>query len=141
MAMLPFCGYHMGDYFKHWIETGKRSGNFPKIFSINWFRVDEKGKFIWPGFGENMRVLEWIVNRCDGRVGAEKTPIGYIPEAKDLNTQGLEMDPARLESILDVDKELWIEEINGAEAYFKMFGDRFPKELTQELNALKKRLD
>lgn len=140
MAMLPFCGYHMGDYFKHWIEIGKRSDNLPKIFSVNWFRLDENGKFIWPGFGENMRVLKWIVERCKGRAGAKTTPIGYIPAAKDLHTSGLNMDITKLEGILDVDKNLWREEIKGAEEYFKTFEDKFPQDLTQELNDLKKRL-
>ena len=91
MAMLPFCGYHMGDYFGHWIDMGRKLGDkAPKIFNVNWFRVDEEGKFIWPGFGDNLRVLEWILARCDGEVDAEETPIGYVPHSKDINLEGLD---------------------------------------------------
>jgi phosphoenolpyruvate carboxykinase (GTP) len=140
MAMLPFCGYHMGDYFKHWIEMGRKLKKCPKIFSVNWFRQDENGKFIWPGYGENMRVLKWIVERCESRVEGKETPIGFIPDAKDLNIEGLDMKPEALHEVLSVDKDLWKQEVAGTEEYFKIFDDRLPKELTKELNDLKTRL-
>jgi phosphoenolpyruvate carboxykinase (GTP) len=130
----------MGDYFGHWIEMGRKLKSRPKIFSVNWFRQDENGKFIWPGYGENMRVLKWIVERCESRVEGKETPIGFIPDAKDLNTEGLDMKPEALREVLSVDKDLWRQEVAGTEEYFKLFGDRLPKELTKELNDLKNRL-
>jgi phosphoenolpyruvate carboxykinase (GTP) len=140
MAMLPFCGYHMGDYFKHWIEMGRKLKDRPKIFSVNWFRLDDNGKFIWPGYGENMRVLKWIVERCEGRVEGKETPIGFIPDSNDLNCEGLDMKPEDLKEVLSVDKDLWKQEVAGTEEYFKTFGDKLPKELAKELNDLKTRL-
>ena len=92
MAMLPFCGYNMGDYFKHWLDMGEKLGDkAPKIFNVNWFRTDKNGKFIWPGFGDNLRVLEWIINRCDNKVSAIETPIGFLPDKKDINMEGLDL--------------------------------------------------
>ena len=107
MAMRPFCGYHMGDYFKHWIEMGKKVKNQPKIFNVNWFRLDDEGHFLWPGFGDNMRVLEWIIKRCEGEVDAVETPIGYVPKAEDINLEGTDVTLDTLKEILTVDKETW----------------------------------
>ena len=140
-AMLPFCGYHMGDYFQHWIDMGKVLGDkAPKIFNVNWFRVDEEGHFIWPGFGDNLRVLEWIIARCEGKVDAQETPIGYVPYAKDINLEGLEgvIDQATLEKILVVDKAKWAKEAAGVEEFYTKFGDKLPKELKAEQERLLK---
>ncbi len=141
MAMLPFCGYHMGDYFNHWFEMGKELGDkAPKIFNVNWFRLDEEGHFIWPGFGDNLRVLEWILKRCDGEVDAKETAIGYVPYAKDINLDGLDFSLDALESILEVDNELWKKEAEGISEFYQKFGDKLPKKLEQELKELKERL-
>lgn len=141
MAMRPFCGYNMGDYFKHWIEMGTKIKNQPKIFNVNWFRTDDEGNFLWPGFGENMRVLEWIVKRCEGKVGAVETPIGYVPDPKDINLEGTDVSEETLKEILTVDKETWKKEADGIEEFYKQFGDRLPKELSDELAALKENLN
>lgn len=141
MAMLPFCGYHMGDYWSHWIEMGKKLGDkAPKIFNVNWFRLDEDGHFIWPGFGENLRVLEWIIKRCEGKVGANETPIGFIPKVEDINTEDLDISVDMLKSILEVDSDIWKEETDGIAEFYKKFGDKLPTELENQLNALKSRL-
>ncbi len=144
MAMLPFCGYNMGDYWKHWIEIGKTldPDKAPKIFNVNWFRKDDEGNFMWPGFGDNLRVLEWILKRCDGEVDAKETAIGYIPYAKDINIEGLEGEVSleSLESILDVDKSLWANETDGIAEFYQKFGDKLPKELADELDTLKANL-
>ena len=140
MAMRPFCGYHMGDYFKHWIEMGTKVKNQPKIFNVNWFRLDDEGNFLWPGFGENMRVLEWIIKRCEGTVGAVETPIGYVPDPKDIDLSGTDVSEDTLEELLTVDKETWKKEADGIEEFYKQFGDRLPKELSEELAALKANL-
>ncbi len=141
MAMLPFCGYHMGDYFKHWIEMGKKLGDkAPKIFNVNWFRTDDEGHFIWPGFGDNMRVLMWILERCEGKADAVKTQIGYQPKAEDINVEGLDIDVETVKGLLNVDKELWTEETEGIGEFYKKFGDRLPEELKDELAELKIRL-
>lgn len=141
MAMLPFCGYHMGDYFNHWIEMGEYLGDkAPKIFNVNWFRLDDDGNFLWPGFGDNFRVLEWIVKRCNGEIDATETPIGYVPSADDINTDGLDVDEAVLESILEVDSEKWLKEAEGIEEFYEKFGDRLPEELRSQLESLKERL-
>ena len=114
MAMRPFTGYNMGDYFGHWIEMGKKLGDkAPKIFNVNWFRKDDEGHFLWPGFGDNLRVLDWIIDRCEGKVDAVETPIGYLPKAEDINLEGLDMTTDDLEKILDVDKDAWKEELKG----------------------------
>ncbi len=138
MAMKPFCGYHMADYFAHWIEMGKKIKNPPKIFNVNWFRQGEKGEFLWPGFGDNMRVLEWILKRCNGSVGARKTAIGYVPYAKDIDLEGLDYSRETLESILYVDKKRWSAEADEIAEYYKQFGDRLPAELKKSLETLKK---
>ncbi len=141
MAMLPFCGYHMGDYFAHWIEMGKILGDkAPKIFNVNWFRVDEEGHFMWPGFGDNFRAILWILGRCDGTAGADETPIGFVPRPEDIDLEGLDMDVEDLKKILFIDKERWSKEAEEIEEYYKLFGDRLPKELADELAGLKSRL-
>ncbi len=142
MAMLPFCGYHMGDYWAHWIEMGKKLGDkAPKIFNVNWFRTDDEGHFLWPGFGDNLRVLDWIVKRCEGKADAQTTAIGYVPYAEDINLEGLDdFSIDTLKSILEVDKSLWNAEIGGIEEFYAKFGDKLPAELTAELNTLKANL-
>ena len=142
MAMLPFCGYHMGDYFQHWLDMGKKLGDkAPKIFNVNWFRTDDEGHFIWPGFGDNMRVLMWILDRCEGKADAVETPIGYEPKPEDINIEGLNIDLDTLKGLLDVDKNLWKEDAAGIEEFYQKFGDKLPKELKAELETLKKNLD
>jgi phosphoenolpyruvate carboxykinase (GTP) len=142
MAMLPFCGYNMGDYFGHWLRMGQKLTNPPRIFNVNWFRTDDNGKFLWPGFGENLRVLDWIVRRCcDASAGAKETPIGYIPEAKDLEMTGLNMPAGAMDKLLSISKEDWAEEVKSIEPFFAQFGDRLPKAMSDELKGLKKRFD
>ena len=142
MAMLPFCGYDMADYWQHWINIGAtlEADKAPKIFNVNWFRKDDEGNFMWPGFGDNLRVLDWIIDRCEGKVGAEETAIGYLPKAEDINLEGLdgEVTVESLKSILDVDKALWAEDAKGIEEFYGKFGDKLPKELRAELETLKK---
>ncbi|MDP4153868.1 MAG: phosphoenolpyruvate carboxykinase (GTP) [Bacillota bacterium] len=139
MAMLPFCGYNMGDYFAHWLEMGKKIPNKPKIFNVNWFRTDDEGHFIWPGFGDNMRVLMWILDRCEGKADAIETPIGYIPNVEDINTEGLDISKDTIKDLLDVDKELWSKEVEGIKEFYSKF-DRMPQDLKNELSALEKNL-
>ena len=141
MAMLPFCGYNMADYFQHWLDMGKKLGDkAPKIFNINWFRLDDEGNFIWPGFGDNMRVLNWIIDRCEGKVDAKETAIGYVPYAKDIDLTDLDFDIETLESILNVDKDAWTEEFAACEEHYKKFGDKLPKELKEQLETLRKNI-
>ena len=141
MAMLPFCGYHMGDYFKHWIEMGEKLGDkAPKIFNVNWFRLDDEGNFIWPGFGDNLRVLEWIIKRCDGEVDAQETAIGYVPYAEDINLEGLDFSIDTLKSILEVKNDQWAKEAEGIEEFYTKFGDKLPQELRNQLETLKANL-
>jgi phosphoenolpyruvate carboxykinase (GTP) len=138
MAMKPFCGYNMGDYFQHWIDMGETLGeNAPKIFNVNWFRVDEEGHFIWPGFGDNMRVLEWILGRCDGTADAVETAIGYLPKAEDINLEGLkDFTIEDLKGILAVDKKEWAGEAAEIESFYAGF-DRLPAALKEQLEILK----
>lgn len=140
MAMLPFCGYNMGDYFAHWLEMGKKVKNPPKIFHVNWFKTDDEGKFMWPGYGENLRVLDWIINRTKGKIAAEETAIGFIPAEDSLNLEGLHIANETMEKLLMINKEEWKEEIEKHVAFFEQFGDRLPKEIIEEYNALKARL-
>ena len=140
MAMRPFVGYNMADYFAHWIEMGKKTGNQPKIFNVNWFRTDDEGNFIWPGFGDNLRVLEWIIKRCKGEVGANEVAIGYVPNAEDINIEGLDIDVDTVKELLSVDKETWLEEVKGIKEFYAQFGDRLPKELELELAKLEENL-
>ena len=138
MAMLPFCGYHMGDYFQHWIEMGEKLGDkAPKIFNVNWFRTDAEGHFIWPGFGDNFRVVEWIIKRCEGKVDAVETPIGFVPHAEDINLEGLDFSIEQLKDILVVDKAAWAKEADGIEEFYKQFGDKLPAALKEQLATLK----
>ena len=142
MAMLPFCGYNMGDYFRHWLEMGKKLGDkAPKIFNVNWFRTDDEGNFVWPGFGDNMRVLNWIVDRCEGRADAQETAIGYVPRPEDIDLTDLDMDIDTLKSILKVDKDVWEKEVEEIEEHYKKFGDKLPEELRNQLATLKANLD
>ncbi len=141
MAMLPFCGYNMADYWQHWINIGAGLDpeKAPKFFNVNWFRKDDDGNFLWPGFGDNLRVLEWILNRCDGKVDAKETAIGYVPYAEDINIEGIEDEVSldTLKSILEVDATLWMEETKGIEEFYAKFGDKIPATLVNELETLK----
>ncbi|ACY98364.1 MULTISPECIES: phosphoenolpyruvate carboxykinase (GTP) [Thermomonospora] len=141
-AMLPFCGYNMGDYFGHWIKIGKQADpeKLPRIYYVNWFRKDDSGRFLWPGFGENSRVLKWIVERLNGQADAVKTPIGHVPTKESLDTEGLDIPEADLEVLLSVDPEVWREEAGLIAEHFKTFGDHLPKELWEEHRALVNRL-
>ncbi|MBQ6815626.1 MAG: phosphoenolpyruvate carboxykinase (GTP) [Clostridia bacterium] len=138
MAMLPFCGYNMADYFEHWLQMGKKLGDkAPKIFNVNWFRTDDEGNFVWPGFGDNMRVLNWILDRCDGKADATETAIGYVPKPEDIDLTDLDMDMDTLKDILTVDKEIWTKEAAEIEEHYKKFGDKLPQELRNQLENLK----
>ncbi len=142
-AMLPFCGYNMGDYFGHWITIGENAPvkeKLPKIFNVNWFRKDANGKWLWPGYGENIRVLEWIFNACDNNVKPVDTPIGYVPNRKDINTKGMNGVEKNLDELLGVDTGKWLEECELIEEHYKNFGSHLPVKLAEEFEALKKRL-
>ena len=142
MAMLPFCGYNMADYWQHWIDIGKRDGaRLPKIFYVNWFRKNEQGGFIWPGFGENSRVLEWIFKRCDGAVDAVETPIGLLPTLDGLNLDQLGLSEDAIASLLRVDADGWMAELPLIEDYYASFGEHVPEELKEELEELKRKLE
>ncbi|MEE0741576.1 MAG: phosphoenolpyruvate carboxykinase (GTP) [Emergencia sp.] len=136
MAMLPFCGYNMAEYFQHWIDMGQKMTNPPRIFHVNWFRTDENDDFMWPGFGDNLRVILWMLNRCEGSVGAVETPLGYEPSMEDLDTTGLELDEATMEKLLQVDREVWKDEIKDIEAFYSQF-QWLPKEITENFEKLK----
>ena len=139
MAMLPFCGYNMGDYFAHWLEMGKKIPNPPKIFNVNWFRTDADGHFIWPGFGDNLRVLLWILARCDGTVDAVESPIGYLPKPEDIDIEGTDIDMDTLKGLLSIDKEAWAEEVKDQAAHLAKF-EKLPAEIKNQYENLKKRL-
>jgi phosphoenolpyruvate carboxykinase (GTP) len=142
MAMLPFCGYNMADYWSHWLGIGKKEGaKLPKIFYVNWFRKNEAGKFIWPGFGENSRVLKWVFERCNGSADAIDTPIGKMPTLDGIDFNGLEMNETDKANLLRVDVEGWLQELPGIEEYYDSFGNHLPEELRQQIKALKKRLE
>ena len=140
MAMLPFCGYNMGDYWQHWLDMGKLIKKQPKIFNVNWFRTDDEGHFIWPGFGDNLRVLEWIMKRCYDEVDAAETPIGYVPKPGDINLEGIDVTPEVLADLVSVDKEIWKGEAARIEEFYAKFGDKLPKKLAEELEILKEKL-
>ncbi|MFH1692221.1 MAG: phosphoenolpyruvate carboxykinase (GTP) [Candidatus Omnitrophota bacterium] len=140
MAMLPFCGYHMGDYFKHWLSMEKRLEKAPKIFHVNWFRQDKDGRYLWPGFGENLRVLEWILDRCNGKVDAVKTPIGHIPAFENLDLTGLDLSKEALEKLLEIDKFEWLKEMDDQKVFLNKFGKRLPKEIWKQWEQQNKRL-
>ena len=141
MAMRPFVGYNMGDYFQHWLDMGKKIPNAPKIFHVNWFRTDDEGHFIWPGFGDNMRVLDWILQRCEDKVDARETAIGYVPYAKDINIDGLNgISIDTIEDLLSVDKASWLEDVENIKSFYAQVGDRVPATMYEELAALEARL-
>ncbi|MBQ4136828.1 MAG: phosphoenolpyruvate carboxykinase (GTP) [Clostridia bacterium] len=140
MAMRPFVGYNMGDYFAHWLNMGKRIPNPPKIFNVNWFRTDKDGNFIWPGFGDNMRVLLWILARCEGKIDAVETPIGYVPNPEDIDIEGLDITVDTVRELLSVDTEAWLEDVKGIKEFYDLVGERVPAELKEELAALEARL-
>jgi phosphoenolpyruvate carboxykinase (GTP) len=141
MAMLPFCGYNIGDYFRHWLATRKRLTNPPLIFHVNWFRKDPNGKFLWPGFGDNMRVLKWIIDRCEGRGGAGESPIGFIPRAEDLDTDELPgVSAEQLKKLLAVDPAEWSKELAGQEEFFRSLAPNVPEELLAEQSKVAQRI-
>ena len=139
-AMLPFCGYNMGDYFGHWLNIGKRLKNPPKIYSVNWFRTDEDGKFIWPGFGENIRVIKWILDRANGRVGARETPLGLVPNVSDLDLSGLSIAKERMEKLFEIDRDGWKAELQEIDAFLSQFGSHLPGEILALRDDLAKKL-
>jgi phosphoenolpyruvate carboxykinase (GTP) len=141
-AMLPFCGYNMGDYFAHWLKLGKQAdeSKLPRIFCVNWFRKDDDGKFLWPGFGENSRVLAWVFRRLEGAADATETPIGLVPARRSLETDGIDVPEAALEQLLSVDADLVREELPAQHQHLAKFGDQLPQELRDELAALEQRL-
>jgi phosphoenolpyruvate carboxykinase (GTP) len=141
-AMLPFCGYNMGDYFKHWLEIGEATdaANLPKLFWVNWFRKSDEGKFLWPGFGDNSRVLKWIVDRLEGTADAIDTAIGRVPAAGALDVTGLDIDEATMATLLSVDNAAWAAELPQIEAHYDSIGTQLPAELRDELRELEKRL-
>lgn len=141
MAMKPFIGYHAGDYFQHWLDMGNKDGaKMPKVYHVNWFRTNSKGDFLWPGFGDNMRVLEWIVNRIDGEAGAVETALGNLPTPQDLNVEGLDISNEQLEEILTVKPEEWTTDIESQRVFFQSIGDKLPKEIMDEHERLRVRL-
>ncbi len=133
MAMLPFCGYNFADYWRHWLEIGAKLTRAPKIYHVNWFRRDREGRFLWPGYGENLRVLAWLLERCTVGAGAVETPIGSLPRPADLNMQGLKITGEALDALFSVDRALWRQEVSEIGEYFARFGARVPSELLQEL--------
>src|SRR6267378_3045096 len=140
MAMLPFCGYNMGDYFGHWLRLGEGLPQPPLIFRVNWFRTDESGQFLWPGFGENLRVLRWVLGRAHGEIGAAESVLGYLPHPTDIDVTGLNVTPAALQELFAVDRDGWMEAVAGQQEFFKKFGDRLPKAMWQESESLARRL-
>jgi phosphoenolpyruvate carboxykinase (GTP) len=140
MAMKPFAGYNFGDYWGHWLKIGARLSHPPRIFHVNWFRQNAKNEFLWPGFGDNLRVLAWMLERCAGRAGARETPIGYLPRPEDLNTAGLRLEPGAMEALTSVPVPAWQQEAAGINAYLDKFGAHIPSALRAELKGLEKRL-
>jgi phosphoenolpyruvate carboxykinase (GTP) len=140
MAMLPFCGYSMGDYFAHWLRVGRSLRNPPAIFHVNWFRTGAEGRFLWPGFGENLRVLLWMIDRVKGKAGAVETPVGLVPAADSIDVDGLSLSRADLERLLRVDRDEWAAEVPEMRGFFERFGTHLPRELTRGLEALEREL-
>ena len=140
MAMQPFCGYNFGDYWQHWLDVGAKLSRAPRIYHVNWFRRDANGKFLWPGFGENLRVLDWVLKRCAGAVGAHETPIGNLPSAGDLNLQGLDVSADALKQLLAVEPGLWKKEVAEVGKYLEQYGSRLPAEMVAQLKETEKRL-
>ncbi len=140
MAMLPFCGYNMADYFKHWLDIGKKITNQPKIFHVNWFRTGSSDKFLWPGYGDNLRVLEWIVARSKEKIDAVKTPIGYIPYKKDIDLTGLDLSGNDLERLFEIKNDEWLKEAQDIKDFYSKFEGKIPEELQFEFDSLIERL-
>jgi len=140
MAMKPFCGYNFADYWAHWLSFKERSDNLPKVFHVNWFRKDENGKFMWPGFGENMRVLKWIIDRCEGRSDAIRTPIGLVPDGQDIDLSGIDLDDKTLKALLAIDPQIWRTEVEAIDEYFSSFGDRLPSALRAQIDRIKREI-
>jgi phosphoenolpyruvate carboxykinase (GTP) len=136
MAMKPFCGYNFADYWSHWLSFAERSDKLPGIFHVNWFRRDADGRFMWPGFGENLRALRWIIDRCDSHVGASESAIGFLPLPGDIDVQGLDVSEDTLAALLAVDPSQWRTELEQIEAYFDGYGDRLPEELRERCRAI-----
>ncbi len=141
MAMIPFCGYNMGEYFAHWLDMGKKAAKAPKIFHVNWFRTDDEGNFIWPGFGDNLRVLLWILDRCAGKVGAVESEIGFLPNPADINVEGLDISAETMKELLSVDKESWKADLASIKEFYAKIGDTMPAELLEELATLEANLN
>ena len=141
MAMKPFCGYNFADYWNHWLSFAQRTTKLPRIFHVNWFRQDAHGRFLWPGFGENLRVLRWIADRCEGRAAALDTPIGYVPTAESLDLRGLDIDREALSTLLSVNSASWRQELDAVAKYLDEFGARLPQQLRDQLNGIRNRLD
>ena len=140
MAMLPFCGYHIGDYFRHWVNMQDKAARLPKIFHVNWFRKAQDGAWLWPGFGDNMRVLEWIIKRCNNRVDAHRSPIGNIPHIEDFHLEGLDFSAEEFAAVMEVDPDEWTTEVEGQKVFFGKVGAKLPQELEAQREALKRRL-
>ena len=142
MAMKPFVGYNMADYFGHWLEMGNKMDpeKAPKIFHVNWFRQDDEGNFMWPGFGDNMRVLLWILDRCEGKAEAVESAIGYMPKPEDIDITDLDIDMEALKALLTVDKDVWNEDVENQKEYFAQFGDRLPAAIKKQLEILENNL-
>ncbi len=132
MAMLPFCGYNMGDYFAHYLKVGAGLAHPPKIFSVNWFKKDNNGKFIWPGFRDNSRVIKWMIDRIKGKVGGIQTPVGIMPKLSDFDVSGLDIPDATMKELFKIDKAEWEKEAAETEAFYAQFGDRLPAALTRK---------
>jgi phosphoenolpyruvate carboxykinase (GTP) len=129
-AMLPFCGYHVADYFNHWLQFGRNLNNPPRIFNVNWFRKDKNGKFLWPGFGENMRILKWVVERAQGHAASIESPLGWVPRYQDLDWRGLDFSEAQFDQLMSIDRQVWLKEIASHDELFFNLYDRLPKEMT-----------
>jgi phosphoenolpyruvate carboxykinase (GTP) len=140
MAMQPFCGYNFADYWQHWFDVGAKLTRPPRLYHVNWFRRDAHGRFLWPGFGENLRVLAWMLERCEGNAGAAETPIGWLPRPQDLNTKGLDIAPGDLQALLAVDPALWRKEVGEVRNYLQQYGARLPAAILQQLEATAARL-
>jgi phosphoenolpyruvate carboxykinase (GTP) len=140
MAMLPFCGYNMADYFRHWLEMGKRIPHPPKVFHVNWFRRGADGNFLWPGYGENVRVLKWILDRVEGRGAAEESPVGFVPAQNALTLDGLQISAEAMKELLRVNPEDWEDDLVDCKQFFEKFGDRLPDEIREEHQKLSLRL-
>ena len=140
MAMKPFCGYHIADYFKHWLSFRTRSGRLPKIFQINPFRLGRDGRFLWPGYSHNLVILKWIIERCRGKAEAVETPIGYVPTPASLHIEGIDIPEATINELLYVDKGAWMDELESSSLFLESLGEKLPKALQQELNKLMDKL-